>query len=123
MASDSFVVEERIESISYVGSYDDDECRRAVLRLMTDSEVTVCEETGKYLVQRNDVKSAELLFMGIAVSFEHQRAWTLWMISNAWTAELFDLEEITNEILRDSNFLARVGAHDVLRWIGLESSK
>jgi hypothetical protein len=119
-ASESFDVDERIGSIAYIGNIDDDECRRAMIRLLTDCNIAVCEAAGKYLVDRNDLQSALLLFAGIAVSSEQQGAWVLWQIRNAWTAGLFDLERFSAEITGDGDFLSRSGLHDVLRWLGLE---
>lgn len=120
IASDSFDWRERLGSIAYIGGFDDDECRRAMVRLLTDSDIAVCNQAGKFLVQRNDVKAAELLFIGIAVSYEQQRAATLWEIRNEWVANRFDLDRFTQALLSDGNFLVRSGVHDVLKWLELE---
>lgn len=122
-ASDSFDWKERLRSIRFVGEYDDDECRRAIVRLLTDKDVAVCDESGRYLVEKNEVKAAELLFTGIAISNEHQSAWTLREIRNAWKEGRFDLEQITDVILSEGDFLSRSGVRDVLRWLGLDGLK
>ena len=64
----------RLRSIGFVGAYDGDECRRAVLRLSADRDIATCDEMGEYLVQKNDVKAADLLYMVIAINFKQQHA-------------------------------------------------
>ncbi len=123
LASDSFDVEERLSSIPFISQFDDDECRRAMIWLMTDSDIAVCDAAGEHLVLRNDLKAAEVLFIGIAVSHEQQRAWTLRAISNAWKAGKFELEPLTDAILSEGDFLTRQEVHDVLQWLGLDGPK
>lgn len=121
MASDSFNVEERLESIPFIGGFNDDDCWRAILRLMTDENVAVCAEMGKYLVARNDGQASELLFMGIALSDDQQVFRTLWEIKDAHLSGHFDIKRFKSEILTNSNFLARCGLRDVLEWLRLDA--
>jgi hypothetical protein len=123
IASDSFDFRDRLRSIPYVGKYGDDDCRRAMVRLLTDIETRVCEEAGRFLIALNEVAAAELLFIGLAVSYEQQRAQILWEIRNAWKSGKFDLEGISDSILGDGDFLSRSGVHDVLQWLGLDGLK
>jgi len=120
-ASDSFDVGERLKSIVFVAMFEDDECMRAVVRLLTDENVEVCAEMGKHLLQKNELSAAELLFTGIAISDEQQRFRTLWEIKNASHFGEFEIERFGREILDKSNFLARCGLRDVLEWLHIDA--
>lgn len=116
-ASDSFDVEERLRSIDSVGQFDDDLSKRAMMRLLTDRNIAVCQAASIYLINRNELDSAVLLFMGLALTTEQQRFGTLLEIKKSRTGKTFGFDRISKDILSGDNFLARVGVNDVLEWL------
>jgi hypothetical protein len=94
-----------------------------MLWLLTDKDVAVCQEAGRYLIAKNDVPSSTLLFMGIAIGDDQQTYGTLWEVRNSRLDKTFDFDRICESILTGENFLARVGVNDVKKWLKLEVEK